>query len=106
RSAMAYLFSAQAALRRSSSAEAVKEAERKLRTAVKLNPDLAPVHAQLALLLSAERTDLNEALQHALRAAALQPGDTGYLVNAGTILIQLNRFEDAEKIGTRALAQA
>src|SRR5208282_4096328 len=107
RSAMAYFFSAQAALRRSGNdPDALKEAERKLRTAVELNPDLAPVHAQLALLLSAEKTDLNGALQHALRAAALQPGDTGYLVNAGTILIQLNRFEDAEKIGTRALAQA
>jgi len=106
-SAMAYFFSAQAVLRRSGSdPDAVKEAERKLRTAVELNPDLAPVHAQLALLLSAEKTDLDEALQHALRAAALQPGDPGYLVNAGMILIQLNRFEDAEKIATRAMAQA
>jgi tetratricopeptide (TPR) repeat protein len=106
-SAMAYFFSAQAVLRRSGgSADALKEAEKKLRKALELNPDLAPVHSQLASLLSAERTDLNEALQHALRAAALQPGETGYLLNAGTILIQLHRFEDAEKTGTRVLAQA
>jgi tetratricopeptide (TPR) repeat protein len=106
-SAIAYFFSAQAVLRRSgSSADGLKEAERKLRRALELNPDLAPVHSQLASLLSAEGKDLNEALQHALRAAALQPGETRYLLNAGTILIQVHRFEDAKRIGTRVLAQA
>jgi tetratricopeptide (TPR) repeat protein len=58
------------------------------------------------MVLQAENTDLNAALQHALRAVALEPGDLQYLLHAGSILMQMNRFEDAQKIGERALAQA
>lgn len=106
-SALAYLLSAQAILRhQSGNIAAMKDAEAGLRKALTIDPNLAEAHGQLAMVLLANRANLEEALTHTLRAAALQPDRPEYKENAVQICIALERYADAEKIGTQLLARA
>jgi tetratricopeptide (TPR) repeat protein len=107
KSVLALFYSAQASLGPGAThAEALMHAETLLRKAVELNPEFAPAHAQLSYVLMAEEKNPEEAVQHAMRAVALEPGTPQYLLNAGMILIRLKRFEEAQKMGQRALTQA
>jgi tetratricopeptide (TPR) repeat protein len=91
---------------RGGSPETLKLAEAQLRKAVEINPQCAPAHSYLSYVLMQEGTNLEEAAQHALRAAALEPGSADYVITAGRVMMRLERYEDATKLGRRALAQA
>jgi Flp pilus assembly protein TadD len=106
-SALALYFSAQARIHGAGmTMAAVKDSVALLRKAVTLHPDFAPAHAELGSLLAAEGADLEDALRCAVRATVLEPGDTGYLIEAGSLLLRLNRVLEAREFAGRALAQA
>ena len=107
RSPLAFFFSAQAMVQKSGESSAsLKQAETLLRRAVALNPEFAPAQAQLASVMFAQNENLNEALQHAVRATSQQPGEPEFLVTAGSILLKLDRVEEALDAGDRAKALA
>jgi len=79
------------------------EAETSLRRALTLAPNLAEIHANLALLLE-ERGALTEAEDHYRQALALKPEQTQTLLNFGALLATQKRFTEAEDAYRQALA--
>lgn len=81
-------------------------AEVALKKAVELNPNFAPAYAALAALYSKSGEQMALALDMALKASRLEPGDITYRVGVGDILLNLARFAEAEKLGQALLAAA
>ena len=66
--------------------------------ALAIDPDLAVAHARLAAIESAERADMATAAGHLNRAFALDPTDLGTLEQAGDLLVNLGRPEQAIEV--------
>lgn len=79
------------------------EAEASLRRALALAPNLAEIHANLALLLE-ERGALAEAEDHYRQALALKPEQPQARLNFGAFLAIQKRFAEAEDVYRQALA--
>jgi len=86
--------------------EVLKGAEAHLRKSLEINPEFAPAHSYLSYVLMLEGENSDEAVQHALRAVALEPGSSTYIFNAGRLLMSLQRYDEAQKLGQKALGQA
>lgn len=75
------------------------------RDALKLAPDLAEVHANLAYVLDERGADV-EALVCYERSLALNPAIAQVQINFGTLLTRQKRFDEAEVAFTQALLLA
>jgi hypothetical protein len=80
--------------------------ERSLRAAIKLNPSFAPAYDSLAVLEGRQHRNLDEAHLMALAAVELEPGNTGYRINAANVLMQMDRGKDAVAVLHGALKVA
>lgn len=78
------------------------DAERKLRTAIELNPNYPVAHEWLGVLLS-ELGRFDEALTHAAHAVSLDPFEASMYQALGLVQYQAGRFDDAVATERRAL---
>ena len=74
-----------------------------LRRAVKLGPDYAPTHTQLARVLLGREAELDDALALALRTTTLEPSNADHRTVLARVLERAGRFEEARAEADRAL---
>lgn len=79
------------------------DVESSLRTAIQLNPRLAPAYDRLAALYGKRGTNLEEAHTLDVQAVQLDPGNLNYRLNTANILMLEHRYADA--IGVLKIAQ-
>ncbi|MGP8250897.1 MAG: DUF1570 domain-containing protein [Terracidiphilus sp.] len=75
-----------------------EEAERSLRTAIRLNPRFAPPYDRLASLLAIRRESLDEAHMLNLQAIQLEPDNIPYRINAANVFEMMGRYNDAMNV--------
>lgn len=102
RSYLAHYYAAHSAYQQGDSALM----ESYLRKALSINPNFAPACRNLSEQLAGKKERLPEALELAIRAASLEPSDTGHRVHVATILILMNRDDEARALADRILASA
>ncbi|WP_417816843.1 glycosyltransferase [Tritonibacter scottomollicae] len=73
----------------------VKSGEAVLRQAISLEPDNATAHALLCELLMKDSARLLDALASILRAVKLEPKESGHYALVGTLLMRMQKFEEA-----------
>jgi len=76
-------------------------AEKYLRKTLALNPKFVPAYYMLSRVLRVQASRLPEALDLAMKAADLEPGESRHWVNAGQILVAMGRYDEAKRIGDR-----
>jgi tetratricopeptide (TPR) repeat protein len=81
----------------------LKEAEKLLQRAVKLDPNSTEYLMRLGFLYQSNNR-LEDALQVYKKASDIDPDNTISQMNTGTILVQLNQFADAEKVFQKIIA--
>lgn len=106
RSYLAHYYYAVMTMQGAPDAEAAAQVENNLRAAIKINPNFAPAHGTLANFYGMRGEHLEEAHRLALQAVQLEPGNVHYFLNVGSVLLRLNRADDAVKVGERALTLA
>ena len=72
-----------------------KEIESSLQAAIRLNPHFAPPYDRLAVFYAMRHEKLDDAHWMSLRAISLDPGNAGYRVNAASVLLGMDRYDDA-----------
>ncbi|HEY1805339.1 MAG TPA: tetratricopeptide repeat protein [Terracidiphilus sp.] len=72
-----------------------KQIEDAFRTAIKMNPQFAPAYNRLAIFLSMEHGDLDEAHRMSLSAIQLDPSNISYRANAASTLIEMGQYDNA-----------
>ncbi len=82
------------------------KAEKHLRKAISINPQFAPAFRSLSQLLARKRMFLEEALDCAKKAAALEPGRLAHRLNIASVLAAMEKTDEAEDLGRRILAAA
>lgn len=82
------------------------QVETSLRSAIKINPNFAPAYDALATFYGLRGEKLDEAHMLSLQAVTLEPGFVRYRLNAGSILLRMNRADDALRVAKMALAIA
>ena len=80
--------------------------ESDLSRSIALNPDFAPSYDALAGFYSRQGQKPSEALALAQKAIALDPGNVSYQIDAGLVLMQIGRYDDARAAGLQARAAA
>ena len=81
-------------------------AEGRLKRAIELNPEFAESYSALSHLYALRGDKLDTALEMAVKAAKLEPGNFNHRINIGYVLLQMRRTADAQKLGERLQAQA
>lgn len=81
-------------------------AESSLRAALRLNPGFAPALNRLALFYALRRTRLEEAKALSFHAVELDPGNFNYRMDASSILMEMQRFREAETVMQAAVRLA
>lgn len=82
------------------------EIEDSLRASIKLNPQFAPSYDRLAVLLTQNHKNLDEARLMALTAVQLEPDMIAYRINTANVLMRMQRPEDAIRVLQNALRLA
>ncbi len=82
------------------------EAAANLQAAIRLNPAFAPTYDELAVLDAEEHQHLHQADHLELEAISLDPANFNYRVNTASILISLDRTQDAIAVLRAALPRA
>ena len=82
------------------------EIETSLRKAIALNPRFAPAYDQLAMYYGMRRNHLDDALQLITKAEQLDPATIGYRLNAASVLNEMGRYDEAQKVLETALKSA
>ncbi len=86
--------------------EAISQAQTSLERAIVLNPNFAPAYSTLAMFYSLRPETHEKAVQAALKAAQLEPGELHYALNLAQTLLHTDRVEEARKLGQRILEAA
>ena len=74
-----------------------------LETILSLNPDFAPAHAFLSVAyIQDPDKDLNKALNAAIHASNLEPGNLSYFIGIGKVYLAEGRISDARKVADTA----
>jgi tetratricopeptide (TPR) repeat protein len=84
----------------------LEETQASLERAIQLNPEFAPAYASLSSLYLSRSETKQKALEAALRAAQLAPGELQYALNLGQVLLMLNRQAEARSLAKQMLAAA
>jgi tetratricopeptide (TPR) repeat protein len=82
------------------------KAESSLRTAISVNPGFAPSYDALAYLLETRHRDLEEPRMLTLHAISLEPGNVSYRLRMATLLVQMDRADDALHVAEFAASMA
>jgi len=86
--------------------ENVKEAAGVLEKAVQLNPQFAPAFEALSQAYSHSPETQKQAVNAAIKAVQLDPGQLAYSINLTYLLLNNNRFSEARIMAQRILAAA
>jgi len=92
--------------RSSLSGEAAEEAKNSLEKAVQLNPQFAPAYEGLSQAYSRSPQTQKQAVNAAIKAAQLDPGQLSYSINLAYLLLNSSRFAEARIMAQRILAAA
>ena len=84
--------------------ETSSRAEKALRKSIALNPRFAPAYAALANHYAGRQENQDEALQLALKARELEPANPSNWLTVGSALLTLERLDEANTVGERALS--
>ncbi len=106
KSYLAHYYFAVMTLQGSTDSDASARVESSLRSAIKINPTFAPAYDVLATFYGMRGENLDEAHMLSLQACQLEPRNVRYFLNGGTILLRMNRPDDALRVGERALTIA
>lgn len=106
KSFLAHYFHSMLSFQGHVSSDQLQAAEAGLRRATELRPNFAPAHATLALLYAMKDEQLEQALEHARRAAQLDPGTMTHHLGVANILLRLGRADEARALAQRVLAAA
>jgi tetratricopeptide (TPR) repeat protein len=82
------------------------QVEASLRQAIALNPRFAPAYNELAMDYGMRREHLDEALQLITKAVQLDPATVAYRLNAASLLAEMGRFDESDKVLQAALKAA
>ena len=74
------------------------QVESSLRAAIKLNPRFAPAYERLAAFEGMRHRNLDEAHMMALKAVEMDPGNVGYRLTTASVLMQMDRSNDAAAV--------
>lgn len=87
-------------------AEASAQIESSLRSAIQINPEFAPAYNALATFYGMKGEKLEDARILTLQAVQLEPGNVMYVLTSASLLLRMNRPDDAVKVGEHALVMA
>jgi len=79
------------------------QVESSLRASIKLNPSFGPSYDSLAMFLGMRHRNLDEARMMGLTAVGLEPTNLSYRLNVASVLLLMERGEDAEGVIRDAL---
>jgi tetratricopeptide (TPR) repeat protein len=106
RSYLAHYYNALLTTQNSLDPESIALAEESLQRALELNPEFGYAAAALAGLYANQEDKLDQALSFATRAVELNPSEVSNYITLGRILLRLNRADEAQSAGQRALRAA
>jgi tetratricopeptide (TPR) repeat protein len=106
RSYLAHYYNALLTTQNSLDQESIALAEESLQRALELNPEFGYAAAALAGLYANQEDKLDQALLLATRAVELNPSEVSNYITLGHILLRLNRADEAQSAGQRALRAA
>src|SRR5712664_1994950 len=86
--------------------DSAQEARKILEKAVQLNPEFAPAHEALSQAYSHSPDTQKQAVNAAIKAVQLDPGQPSYAVNLAYLLLNNGRFSEARIMAQRVLAAA
>jgi tetratricopeptide (TPR) repeat protein len=69
--------------------------EPSLHAAIESNPNFAPAYERLAVCLSMQHKNLDEAIQLIKAAVKLDSGNFGFRMNAANVLVTMRKYDDA-----------
>jgi Tfp pilus assembly protein PilF len=101
-----YYFAAMSMSAGPMNAETEKQVETSLKAAIKLNPAFAPTYDRLAVFYGMRKENLDDAHMMSLQAVQLDPANVAYRVNAASVLISMERYNDALAVLQNALKLA
>jgi len=104
--ALAHFYHALAMAREGEEIGDFEATEKHLRRAIQLNPDFAPAYSMLALAYATQDTRLAEALRLARHAVELEPGALEHQLRVGSVLLRMERADEAQRIAQRVAAAA
>ncbi|MBI3484445.1 MAG: DUF1570 domain-containing protein [Acidobacteria bacterium] len=104
--ALAHFYHALAMAREGEEIGDFEATEKHLRRAIQLNPDFAAAYSMLALAYATQDTRLEEALRLARHAVELEPGTLEHQLRVGSVLLRMERVEEARRIAQRVAAAA
>src|SRR6202140_3615660 len=82
------------------------EVEASLRAAIKLNPSFAPPFERLAAFEGMRHRNFDEARLMSIKSVELDPGNIGYRMTAASVLMQMQKPDDALAVLREALRVA
>jgi len=82
------------------------QTEEDLRQAIALSPDFAPPYGLLALYLSANNRNLDEALTFVKKAISFEPANSNFQLALAQVLLRQKKLNEAEVAAARASAWA
>src|SRR2546423_1036253 len=104
---LTYYFSAMLNLQQARGvSEEWPKAEANLEKAIALNANFAPAYGSLASLYALRRETQDKAITAARRAVQLEPGNLGYAVNLGYVLLNMGKQDDARALAAKILRAA
>ena len=106
RSYLAHYYNALLTAQNSLDRESIALAENSLRRALELNSEFGYAAAALAGFYATQDDKLDQALPLAKRAVELDPSVLSHYITLGGILLRLDRADEAESAGQRALRVA
>ena len=80
--------------------------EKSLRGAIEANPRFAPAYDRLAAYYSTRLHDAQQALPLSQKAVELDPGNVYFRMNSASVLMNLQKFDEAEAVLTAATRTA
>jgi len=104
--ALAHFYHALAMAREGEEIGDFEATEKHLLRAIQLNPDFAPAYSTLALAYATQDTRLEEALRLARYAAQLEPGALEHQLRVGSVLLRMERADEAQRIAQRVATAA
>jgi TonB family protein len=90
-----YYFAGAVVKKGQADAAVLARAENSLRTAIKINPSFSPAYYGLALLLTMQGKNYDEARRWMQKALDMDPGNVGFRIDYANILLRMNRNKEA-----------
>lgn len=98
RSTYAHYYYASMLIESSSGGPPSDDAEKSLRVAIAIDPAFAPAYSLLAYFLAARGENLEEAQQMGVQAVQLDPSNLSYRLNVSSVLLRMQRPDDAIRV--------